>query len=111
MKASGGSGSYFPTFLLLKGILKENSGHVPCLCHHQGGKGCGRSGMGASHLVQGCCKAFLGKVTATLEPEGPVRISQAERVKGSVLYKVNSSSGSTSKQVFYGSSVSKESAS
>lgn len=28
MKASGGSGSYFPVFLLVRGILKENSGHV-----------------------------------------------------------------------------------
>ena len=91
MKASGGSGSYFPIFSLLKGILKENSGHVPCLCRHQGCKGRGRSGMGASHLVQGCCKAFLEKVTATLEPEGPVRINQAERVKGSKLSTVSSS--------------------
>lgn len=39
--------------------------------------------MGAG-WVQWCCDAFLGKVTAMPEPEGPVRISQAKRMKANM---------------------------
>lgn len=53
---------------------KENLGRTPCLCYRLGRGKCGGGRIGTSLLYQGSSRAFLGKATAELGPEGQIRM-------------------------------------